>query len=239
MNAKVFEKIEVYAFLLFQLFLSKTNIMEFISEKLDEYVVKHTADEPQLLYQLNRETHLKVLQPRMLSGHFQGRVLSMFSKMIQPKNILEIGTYTGYSTLCFLEGLVEGGKITTIDINYELEDMVRRYFDLSGRSEAIDYKIGDAMEIVPTLQEEYDLVFIDADKDNYLNYYHQVIDKVKLGGYIIADNVLWSGKVTGEYDQLDADTKTLVDLNQLVHDDKRVENVLLPIRDGLMVMRRV
>lgn len=213
--------------------------MEFISEELDEYIVNHSEKEPDLLYRLNRETHLKVLQPRMLSGHFQGRVLSMFSKMIRPKNILEIGTYTGYSTLCFLEGLVENGKIITIDINYELEELTRNYFNESGRGEAIDYRIGDAMEIIPTLNEKFDLVFIDADKDNYINYYNLVIDKVNSGGYIIADNVLWSGKVLDSYETLDQDTKILVDLNKLVQEDPRVENVLLPIRDGLMVMRRV
>jgi predicted O-methyltransferase YrrM len=213
--------------------------MEFISEELDDYVVGHTEKEPDLLYRLNRETHLKVLQPRMLSGHFQGRVLSMFSKMIQPKNILEIGTYTGYSTLCFLEGLAENGKITTIDINYELEELARKYFNESGRGDAIDHIIGNALEIIPTLKETFDIVFIDADKDNYINYYNLVIDKVRPGGYIIADNVLWSGKVLLPYEQLDLDTKVLVDLNKLVQEDDRVENVLLPIRDGLMVMRRV
>ena len=219
--------------------MSEIVIMEFISEELDEYVVKHSEREPDLLYRLNRETHLKVLQPRMLSGHFQGRVLSMFSKMIRPANILEIGTYTGYSTLCFLEGLAASGKITTIDINYELEDIARNYFNESGRGDAIDYRIGDAMDIIPTLNEVFDLVFIDADKDNYIHYYNLVIDKVKQGGYIIADNVLWSGKVLEDYESLDPDTKTLVELNKLVQEDARVENVLLPIRDGLMVMRKV
>ena len=213
--------------------------MEFISEELDDYVVKHSEKEPDLLYRLNRETHLKVLQPRMLSGHFQGRVLSMFSKMIRPKNVLEIGTYTGYSTLCFLEGLAEDGKIITIDINYELEDLTRKYFNESGRGDAIDYRIGNALDIIPTLNEKFDLVFIDADKDNYVNYYNMVIDQVNTGGYIIADNVLWSGKVTEPYETLDNDTRTLVDLNKLVQEDPRVENVLLPVRDGLMVMRKV
>ena len=213
--------------------------MEFISDELDDYVVKHSEKEPDLLYSLNRETHLKVLQPRMLSGHFQGRVLSMFSKMIRPKNVLEIGTYTGYSTLCFLEGLAEDGKIITIDINYELEDLTCKYFNESGRCDAIDYRIGNALDIIPTLNEKFDLVFIDADKDNYVNYYNMVINQVNTGGYIIADNVLWSGKVTEPYETLDNDTRTLVDLNKLVQEDPRVENVLLPVRDGLMVMRKV
>jgi len=213
--------------------------MEFISEELDNYAVNHTEKEPDLLYRLNRETNLKVLQPRMLSGHFQGRVLSMFSKMIRPKNILEIGTYTGYSTLCFLEGLPENGKIITLDINYELEDFTRKYFEESGRADAIDFRVGNALEIIPTLSEKFDLVFIDADKHNYINYYDMIIDKVNSGGYIIADNVLWSGKVLDTYESLDLDTKTLVDLSKLVQEDSRVENVLLPIRDGLLVMRKI
>jgi predicted O-methyltransferase YrrM len=212
--------------------------MNFISDELDDYVVKHSSEEPDLLYRLNRETNMKVLQPRMLSGHFQGRVLAMFTHMIRPQHILEIGTYTGYSTLCFLEGLPNGGKITTIDINYELEDMVNRYFQEANRGEAIDYLIGDAIEIIPTIEGNFDLVFIDADKSNYINYYNLVIDRLNPGGYIIADNVLWSGKVLQDLDNLDLDTRVLVDFNQLVQQDDRVENVLLPIRDGLMVVRK-
>lgn len=212
--------------------------MDFLPEELDNYVVAHSEQEPTLLYDLNRQTHLKVLQPRMLSGHYQGRVLSMLSKMIQPKRVLEIGTYTGYSALCFAEGLQSGGKITTIDVNHLLEEMVCDYIDKAELKDTIEYTIGDAMEIIPELDEVFDLVFIDADKTNYVNYYKLVIDKVPSGGYIIADNVLWSGKVLKPIEALDEDTKVLVEFNALVQADDRVENVLFPIRDGLMVIRK-
>ena len=212
--------------------------MEFISEKIDDYVCAHSENEPQLLYDLNRETHLNVLRPRMLSGHFQGRVLSMISHMIKPKNVLEIGTYTGYSALCFAEGLVEGGKILTLDKNEELEDLVNEFIQKSDYKNAIECRIGDAMEIIPTLNEEYDLVFIDADKSNYINYYNLVFDKVKRGGYIIIDNVLWSGKVIEEVEKGDVDTQVLIDLNNMIHEDERVQEVLFPIRDGLMIARK-
>lgn len=213
--------------------------MEFIDEKLDQYVCKHTDRESELLYQLNRQTHLKVLNSRMLSGQFQGRLLSMISHMIRPQNVLEIGTYTGYSALCFLEGLAENGRITTIDINEELEDFVRDFIQKAGAESRIQYVIGDAMELIPTMQEQFDLVFIDADKENYCNYYDLVFDKVKVGGYILADNVLWSGKVVGDYDTADKDTKILMDYNRKINDDSRVENILLPIRDGLMLARKI
>ena len=213
--------------------------MEFISQELDNYVCNHTENEPSLLYELNRKTNLEVLRPRMLSGHFQGRVLSMLSHMIQPKNVLEIGTYTGYSALCFAEGLQEGGKVTTIDVNEELEDLIREYIAKSDYSENIDFVLGDAMEIIPSLNVEFDLVFIDADKQNYSNYFDLVFDKVKKGGYIIADNVLWSGKVIEEYETTDRDTQLLMDFNEKVQDDPRVQNVLFPIRDGLMIARKL
>jgi predicted O-methyltransferase YrrM len=212
--------------------------MEFISEKIDNYVCAHSENEPQLLYELNRETHINVLRPRMLSGHFQGRVLSMISHMIQPKNVLEIGTYTGYSALCFAEGLADGGKILTLDKNEELEDLVNEFIQKSDYKNAIECRIGDAMEIIPTLNEEFDLVFIDADKSNYINYYNMVFDKVKKGGYIIIDNVLWSGKVIEEVEKGDIDTQVLIDLNKLIHEDERVQEVLFPIRDGLMIARK-
>ena len=212
--------------------------MEFIDPLLDKYVCEHTANESYLLKKINRETHLEVLQPRMLSGHFQGRVLSMFSKMIQPEGILEIGTYTGYSALCLAEGMTPNGKLVTIDINEELAPRVRRYFAASEFSSQIDYKIGDAMELIPTLNEKWDIVFIDADKDNYINYYHLVFPMVKVGGYIIADNVLWSGKVI-DSTQNDKDTQLLREYNRLNHQDERVEEVLFPIRDGLMVSRKI
>jgi len=212
--------------------------MEFIDPLLDKYVCEHTANESDLLKKINRETHLEVLQPRMLSGHFQGRVLSMFSKMIQAENILEIGTYTGYSALCLAEGLTPNGKLVTIDINEELASRVRGYFVESPYSEQIEYLIGDAMTIIPNLKSQFDIVFIDADKSNYINYYHLVFSMVKVGGYIIADNVLWSGKVI-DASQHDKDTSLLREYNQLVHQDDRVEEVLFPIRDGLMIARKI
>ncbi len=212
--------------------------MEFISQELDDYVCAHSENEPELLYELNRQTHINVMQPRMLSGHFQGRVLSMLSHMIQPENVLEIGTYTGYSALCFAEGLKKGGKIITIDRNEELEDIVNEYIAKSRCENKIECRIGDAMELIPQLTEEFDIVFIDADKSNYINYYNLVFDKVKKGGYIIIDNVLWSGKVLKEVDEKDIDTKVLVELNEMIHNDNRVQEVLLPIRDGLMIVRK-
>ncbi|MBB78538.1 MAG: methyltransferase [Crocinitomicaceae bacterium] len=212
--------------------------MEFISKKLDNYIHAHTEIESPLLYELNRTTNTNVLRPRMLSGHFQGRVLSMFSHMIRPKNVLEIGTYTGYSALCFAEGLSENGKITTIDKNEELEDLVKEFISKSDYANKINCVIGNAMDIVPDLNEIYDLVFIDADKSNYINYYTMVIDKVSSGGYIIIDNVLWSGKVLEPIKKNDIDTKVLVELNKIVHEDKRVQEVMLPIRDGLLVVRK-
>ena len=212
--------------------------MEFIAEELDNYVCSHTSEENELLKRINRETHLEVLQPRMLSGHFQGRVLSMFSKMIQPECVLEIGTYTGYSALCLAEGLKENGKLITIDVNEELESRVRNYFKNSDFKEQIDYRIGDAMKIIPELSKQFDIVFIDADKMNYINYYNLVFSKVKIGGYIITDNVLWSGKVA-DATKKDKDTELLREYNLINHNDERVENVLLPIRDGLMIARKI
>lgn len=212
--------------------------MEFIDEKLDRYVCDHSESEPELLAELNRDTHLHVMKPRMLSGHFQGRVLSMFSHMIQPSSILEIGTYTGYSALCLSEGLKEGGKLVTLDRNEELEDMVREYFGRSARSDVFDYRIGNAMEIIPQLEINFDLVFIDADKSNYIHYYDMVIDKINPGGYILIDNVLWSGKVIEPLKNGDIDTQVLMELNKKVHEDSRVQEVLFPIRDGLLVIRK-
>ena len=212
--------------------------MEFLDPLLEKYVCEHTANESDLLKKINRETHLEVLQPRMLSGHLQGRVLSMFSKMIQPERILEIGTYTGYSALCLAEGLTPNGKLVTIDINEELAPRVRSYFFASEFSEQIDYKIGAALELIPSLNEKWDIVFIDADKHNYINYYHLVFPMVNIGGYIIADNVLWSGKVI-DSSHNDKDTQLLRDYNLLNHEDDRVEEVLFPIRDGLMISRKI
>jgi predicted O-methyltransferase YrrM len=213
--------------------------MEFLPKEIDEYAGKYTAEENKTLSDLNRETHIKVLIPRMLSGHIQGRILSMFSHMIRPKNILEIGTYTGYSAICFAEGMQPDGKLITIDINHELETMANSYFKKSGFENQIEMKIGNAMDIVPSLRMNFDLVFIDADKHNYSNYFDLVIDKVNKGGFIIADNVLWSGKVTTDEVNTDKDTKALDDYNKKIHEDPRVENVLMPVRDGLMVARKL
>ncbi len=212
--------------------------MDFLEPKIEEYVIGHTSEEPPVLKELNRETYAKILMPRMLSGHLQGRVLAMLSQMIRPQNILEIGTYTGYSAICLCEGLKENGKLFTIDINDELENMVRKYFLKEGVDKKINFLIGDAMKIIPGIKETFDLVFIDADKINYSNYYDLVFDKVRPGGFIIADNVLWSGKVLDQKEKMDTDTKAIVAYNQKIISDKRVENVLFPIRDGLMIARK-
>lgn len=213
--------------------------MEFLPEKLEQYVQAHCQNEPKLLAELNRETWLKIMTPRMLSGHVQGRVLSMLSKMIQPEYILEIGTYTGYSALCFAEGLQKQGKIITIDRNEELQPILDKYLRNSDFAHQIECLFGNAIDIIPTLDNEIDLVFIDADKPNYSNYFDLVIDKVKTGGYIIADNVLWSGNVVDEAKLNDKSTKAIVAFNEKVQKDERVENVLFPVRDGLMIMRKL
>lgn len=213
--------------------------MEFLDPELERYIEAHTSPENETLAALNRETHLKVFQPRMLSGHLQGRVLSMLSKMIKPKNILEIGTYTGYSALCFAEGLSGDGHIDTIDHNEELKPMVESYLKRSGLTDRVTLHVGEASDIIPSLDKMYDIVFIDADKENYIRYYDAVFEKVRPGGYIIADNVLWSGKVIDEKEiEKDLDTKTLVEYNEKLQKDPRVENVLFPIRDGLMIARK-
>lgn len=212
--------------------------MEFIDEKIEDYSLAHSQQESEILKKINRETNAKVLMPRMLSGHLQGNVLSMFSKMIQPHQILEIGTYTGYSAICLAQGLQKNGKLHTIDINEELEKMVREFFTEAGMDNKINYYIGNALEIIPTINEIFDIVFIDADKKNYAKYYDLVFDKVKSGGYIIADNVLWSGKVLGAPEKMDADTKAIDTYNKKINADIRVENMLLPIRDGLMIARK-
>lgn len=213
--------------------------MEFIDQKLADYAERHTSGESDLLAELNRETWAKVLMPRMLSGPLQGRFLSMISKMIRPRRILEIGTYTGYSALCLAEGLTPDGLLHTIDINAELEELVLKYVGKAGLNSKVIMHIGNAMDLLPNLQEEFDLVFIDADKENYSHYYEMAMKKLRPGGYIIADNVLWSGKVI-ENNALenDSETKALNEFNNRVGLDSRVENILLPIRDGLMVIRK-
>ncbi len=212
--------------------------MHFIPQKLDDYIVKHSEDEPELLQQLDRETYQKILQPRMLSGHYQGRILSMLSKLINPKNILEIGTYTGYSALCLAEGMQSTGQLHTIDINEELFDFQRKYFDKSNYSRQIHQHLGDALHIIPKLDMTFDLVFIDADKENYTNYFHCVIDKLNTGGIILSDNVLWSGKVIEALQKDDTSTKALIEFNDILKDNERVETIMLPIRDGLTISRK-
>ena len=212
--------------------------MHFIPEKLDDYVVKHSEDEPELLQQLNRETYQKILQPRMLSGHYQGRILSMISKLVNPKNILEIGTYTGYSALCLAEGMQTSGELHTIDINEELHDFQSKYFNKSGYGKQIHQHTGNALDIIPKLGIEFDLVFIDDYKENYSNYFNCIIDKLNFGGIILSDNVLWSGKVIAPLKDDDTSTKALIEYNTLLKKDERIETVLLPIRDGLTISRK-
>ena len=213
--------------------------MNFLPEKIDEYVVDNSQKEPQILQELTKETWQRVLNPRMLSGAFQGRILSMISKIINPKDVLEIGTYTGYSAICIAEGISNEATIDTIDKNEELEDIQNRYFKKSGFRDQIKQHIGNALEIIPTLDKKFDLVFIDADKSNYCNYFNLVIGKMKKGGIILSDNVLWSGKVVEKLDKKDIDTKALLEYNRLLNSDSRVETVLLPIRDGLSISRVV
>ena len=211
--------------------------MHFLPEKIDNYVVEHSQQEPAILKELSRETWQKVLNPRMLSGAYQGRILSMISKIIQPQNILEIGTYTGYSALCFAEGLAKNGTIFTIDKNEELEELQYKYFQKSAYKDQIQQFVGNALEIIPTIDKKFDLVFIDADKSNYINYFHLVIDKMNSGGIILSDNVLWSGKIVEQLNPKDKDTKALLAYNKLLNSDDRIETVLLPIRDGLTISR--
>lgn len=211
--------------------------MDFLPEKIDAYVVAHSQPEPELLQQLSRETWQKVLAPRMLSGHLQGRVLSMLSKLIRPKYILEIGTYTGYSALCLAEGLASGGMLHTIDINEELHDFQRKYFDRSDYSSRIIQHTGNALEVIPQLNKDFDLVFIDADKRNYPAYLDLLLPKLKPGAVLLSDNVLWSGKVVEPLQEDDEDTKALLEYNKILNTDPKLETVLLPIRDGLTISR--
>jgi len=212
--------------------------MEFLPKEIEQYAETFTREEGEVLSALNRETWAKVLTPRMLSGHLQGQTLRMFSLMMRPKCILEIGTYTGYSAICLAEGLAEGGKLFTIDINEELREMVLRYVDKAGMTDRITAIVGNAREVIPTLDGPFDLVFIDADKENYANYFNLVIDRMPVGGFIIADNVLWSGKVLQPDSALDRETIALKDFARKLKEDPHVETVLLPIRDGLLVARK-
>ena len=213
--------------------------MDFIDKEIENYALNHSSQENDLLKELNRQTHVQILQPRMLSGHLQGKVLSMFSKMINPKRVLEIGTYTGYSALSIAEGLAVDGEIITIDLNKELEPFTRSYFEKSDYNSKIKFLLGNALEVIPTLYETWDLVFIDADKENYSAYFDLVINQVRKGGFIIVDNVLWSGKVLHEVAPNDMETKGIIAFNSKVHADSRIENLLLPVRDGLMILRKL
>lgn len=211
--------------------------MEFLSESIIEYCENHSEKEPEYLAKLNKETHQKVLQPRMLSGHYQGRLLSLISKLVNPQNILEIGTYTGYSALCLAEGLQPNGKLHTIDINEELFDFQQKYFQESEFKDQIIQHLGDATKIIPQLDLKFDLVFIDADKPNYPNYFEIIIDKMNPGGLILSDNVLWSGKVLEEVKRNDLSTEALLKYNKMLAEDDRIETVILPLRDGLTLSR--
>ena len=212
--------------------------MNFIPQEIEDYALKNSDTELDVLKRLNRETHLKMTMPQMLSGHMQGLMLQLFSKMIRPKNILEIGTFTGYSAICLAQGLQDGGKLHTIDVNEEFSEIILRYIKEAGLQDKIQLHIGPAVNILPTLKEDFDLVFIDADKENYSTYYDLVFPKVKQGGYIIADNVLWSGKILNSPMKMDAETKALFNYSSKIQDDSRVENMLLPLRDGLLIARK-
>lgn len=212
--------------------------MDFLPPDVAAYAEAHTSPESDLLRQLNRDTHAHILRPRMLSGHMQGRLLSMVAHLLRPRRILEIGTYTGYSALCLAEGLADDGKLITIDNNEELEAFARSYWQQSPYADRIDFRLGPAATILPTLDEVFDLVFIDADKVNNSFYYDLIFDKVRPGGIILADNVLWSGKVVGPVKPSDKDTQAVLAFNQQIQADPRVENVLLPVRDGLLMIRK-
>lgn len=212
--------------------------MEFLKEEIAEYAEAYSQREPDLLQELNRETQAKILYPRMLSGHLQGRFLSAISRMIKPQHVLEIGTYTGYSALCLAEGLAPGGKIITLDVNDELHDIAMRYFGKAGLENTIDLINGNALEIIPTLKQEFDLVFIDADKINYSNYFRLVFPLLKKGGWILADNVLWSGNVLQDESRMDPDTKAIHEFNCMVRDHRDVISMLLPLRDGLFLIQK-
>ena len=210
--------------------------MDFLDPKIEEYALKYCDPESDLLNELNRQTHLKIMHPRMLSGHLQGRILSSYSKAIKPNSILEIGTYTGYSALCLAEGLTTNGILHTIDMNEELASFTQNFIDKSEFNNKIKFHVGDALKIIPNIDLKWDLVFIDADKENYSNYFDLVIEQVRNGGWIIADNVLWSGKVLEPTNKNDFETQSLKNFNEKVKSDTRVSNLLLPVRDGMMIM---
>lgn len=206
---------------------------------LDQYILNHISPEDDFLEELDRETHLKVLRSRMLSGHLQGQILSMISCMIKPRFILEIGTFTGYSAICLAKGLAKGGQLHTIEIDDELEPIAKKYFRKSGMADRIIQHIGNARKIIPSIKQSFDLVFIDADKREYCDYYHLVFDKMPIGGFILADNILWDGKVVDPDSANEEQTRGILDFNDLVQNDPRVQNVILPVRDGIMLVQKV
>lgn len=207
-----------------------------VSSEIEAYIQAHTTAEDEVLKALNRQTHADILMPQMLSGQVQGTFLKMITQIFQPKRLLEIGTFTGYTAICFAQAMPEDGLVHTIDINEELENIIQKYIKSAGVEKKIILHIGNAIKIIPTLEEEFDMVFIDADKINYSNYYQLVMDKLRSGGIILADNVLWSGKIIDKIK--DKDTKALDDFNKLVQNDVRVDNVLISIRDGIMMIRK-
>lgn len=213
--------------------------MNFLNDKLEQYIDDHSGQEDEILHQLYRETHLKVMHPRMLSGSAQGQFLQMMASLIQAESILEIGTYTGYSAICLARGMKENGKLITIDIKEELQQIAQKYFKKAGLNDKIDHRIANAVELIPQLEESFDLVFIDADKANYPVYLDLLIDKIRSGGILIADNVLWSGKVVEEVKPDDRDTPAVLEFNNKVQNHPLLQNVLLPLRDGLMVARKI
>jgi predicted O-methyltransferase YrrM len=213
--------------------------MNYINEHLEDYIIKHSQQEPRILKDLNRETNLKVLQPRMISGAHQGRLLSIISKIISPAKILEIGTFTGYSTLCLSEGLTKDGRIHTVDINEELYDLQRKYFKKSPFNDNIIQHLGNALEVIPTMDNNFDLIFLDADKNNYPEYLDVLISKLKIGGVLLSDNVLWDGKVLNPISEKDISTKAIVKYNKLLSQREDMDNVILPIRDGLTISRKI
>lgn len=205
---------------------------------IEEYLSSHTTEEPLVLQQLFRETHLKTTKPRMMSGHIQGRFLTILTQMLQPKNVLEIGTFTGYSAICLAMGLPKNGNLITIDNNQEIESIARKYFKLSELEDKINFIVDDAKKVIPLLEQTFDLVYLDADKENNLIYYQQIMDKTTVGSVIVADNVLWSGKILFE-EAHDPKTEKIRQFNDFIQNDERVENVLLPLRDGMMILRRI
>ena len=213
--------------------------MNYINEHLEDYIIKHSQQEPRILKDLNRETNLKVLQPRMISGAHQGRLLSIISKIISPAKILEIGTFTGYSTLCLSEGLTKDGRIHTVDINEELYDLQRKYFKKSPFNDNIIQHLGNALEVIPTMDNNFDLIFLDADKNNYPEYLDVLISKLKIGGVLLSDNVLWDGKVLNPISEKDTSTKAIVKYNKLLSQREDMDTIILPIRDGLTISRKI